>query len=92
MRTYITYNKNQDLNLTKAYFKAIKTNKKGLLIDSIYFGNQPENRDCIYSYDELMLLKTEFYFRKPKIGWYTYKTFKGLMSRLWEDTKTIKTN
>ena len=81
----------KDLNLSNAYFKLLSVHRGGFLIDRIWFGGIPKYTDSVYSYTELMSIKDIFYVRKSKgSGWNTYKTFKGLMTRLHEETYQLK--
>lgn len=90
MRKHIVstyWDKGQKLDLTKSYFRLLRTSTGALLIDSIWYNKKPLKNDRVYSYDEVKSMQAEFYVRSlKKYGFCTYKTFKGLMDRLQKET------
>ena len=95
MRKVLIYSKDKsDLNLSKAYFYAMYNLNKELNIKDIYF-NEDEGilqNDFILSYNQLKNLNCTFKVvnTKKNTGYNKYKTFKGLMTRLYEETRNYK--
>ena len=80
------WSKGQKLDLTKSYFRLLKTTTGILLVDSIWFNKEPEKNDRVYSYDEVKSMQSLFYVRSlKKYGFCKYKTFNGLINRLQKE-------
>ena len=85
------WSKGQKLDLTKSYFRLLKTTTGILLVDSIWFNKEPEKNDRVYSYDEVKSMQSLFYVRSlKKYGFCTYKTFNCLINRLQKEISKLE--
>jgi len=87
MRTTIFLKDKTDLNLTKAMFKVMPTHTGKNYIDAIYFHYTGLPNKNIFTYNQLSEMTEVFCVRKEKAktGFSYYKTFQGLITRLYED-------
>jgi hypothetical protein len=92
MNTTIFSSDKKNLNLTEAMFKVMPTHTGKMFIDTIYFQYEGGVEDNIHTYEQLSKMNFVFCVRKEnaKTGFSYYKTFRGLMTRLYEDVMKHK--
>lgn len=92
MRTDIFSKDKTDLNLTKAMFRVMPTHTGKNYIDTIFFQYTGRLNSNIFTYEQLSQMTGIFCVRKEKAktGFSYYKTFQGLITRLYEDVRNYK--
>lgn len=92
MRTDIFSKDKTDLNLTKAMFRVMPTHTGKNYIDTIFFQYNGLPKENIFTYNQLSEMTQVFCVRKEKAktGFSYYKTFQGLITRLYEDVRNYK--
>lgn len=92
MSTNIFSKDKNDLNLTKAMFRVMPTHTGKNYIDAIFFQYTGLPKDNIFTYNQLSEMTEVFCVRKEKSkpGFSYYKTFQGLITRLYEDVRNYK--